>query len=340
MRTTEGVAAVVYQEHRSLAIPDLEGDTGKWEKAFARHGAKSLLAVPLIARGQVVGMACAGMRERREYTAEEIALMESLAARTALIIDNAQLVETLTHNCTLLQRALLPPTPPVMPGCAIASAYRPGTIGVEIGGDFYDVFDTEDGNLAVIIGDVVGKGIPSASLAAAARSTVHAFAYDTSAPGESLSHTNAVINSENSDPMMFVTLFVAVIDRAAHCVRYAGAGHPPAALYHSATGEVEFLGGGDPPVGVIGRHAYTESEADFEHGDKLVFYTDGLSEALSEGVLFGQEGIERVLREHRQEPVDDIVQALLTAASDWAKGRLIDDTAVIVMECDTESVEQ
>ncbi len=162
------------------------------------------------------------------------------------ITERKRTEEALARNYSLLQRALLPDKTPKFPGYEIASTYLP-IPGAEIGGDFYDLFPTEKGLMAALIGDVSGKGIPAASLAAAARSTARAFTYDLNVTDEALSHTNNVLKDAKEDPSLFLTLLLVTLDSDGRMC-YSSAGHPPPAIYHAGTGEVHWLedGGADP----------------------------------------------------------------------------------------------
>ena len=330
IRVGEGFAGKILQEKRTIYIRDAEHDPLVTDPHIKRAGIRSLLGTPLIGRRGAVGVAYVNMEVIHEYTQEDGLLLEDLASRTALIIENARLVEEISRNYALLQRALLPARLPEFPGYAITSAYLP-VPQAEVGGDFYDFFMTEKGKIAILIGDVSGKGIPSASLAAATRSTVRAFAYDISSPDQALSHANAVLKGAKDDPSLFVTVLLVTLDSAGRTC-YASAGHPPPALYRAQTGEVRFLTEAGLLLGVVDQYDYEESECYLDSGDKLILYTDGLVEARHDSVMFGEEGIERVLKEYGQRSPDEVVQALVQGSTEWAGGRRTDDMAVIVIE--------
>ncbi|HEY3297958.1 MAG TPA: SpoIIE family protein phosphatase [Armatimonadota bacterium] len=239
--------------------------------------------------------------------------------------------EAMSRHLHLLQRALVPSAPEIGNGYGLASAYIPAFGGEEIGGDFYDVFDTEDGKVGILIGDVSGKGTIAAALAASARSTVRAFAYDLSAAGEALSHANAVLCKGDMELGSFITVVLAILDPETGDLRYSCAGHPPPAV-RRADGTVEFLTYGQPPLGLSHQYVYNEATASLGTRDKILLYTDGISESRRESEMFGLEGIERVLRNCGHSSVQDVLGEVLAAAGEWSQGRLDDDTAVIVIE--------
>ena len=326
----EGFAGKILQERRTMYMRDAENEPLVTDPHIKRANIRSLLGTPLIGRSGAVGVVYVNMEVIHEFSTEDRLLLEDLASRTALVIENARLVEEVSHNYALLQRALLPVKPPEFPGYLVSSAYLPAP-RAEVGGDFYDFFMTESGKIAVLIGDVSGKGVPSASLAAAARSTVRAFAYDISSPDQALAHANAVLKSAKDDPTLFVTLLLMTLDSRGR-ICYASAGHPPSAIYRVQTGEVHFLTESGMLMGVVEAHDYGESETHLEVGDKLVLYTDGLSEARHDSELFGNEGIGRVLKEYGKRSPEEVVEALVRESSDWAGGRRTDDMAIIVIE--------
>lgn len=284
-------------------------------------------------QGQVLGV----IQEAEDITELErlrISMEEALAKAEATSKELQRALDRERQYSIMLQRALLPEVPEVPKGYAVATTYVSPFAGREIGGDFYDVFRTERGEVAILIGDVAGKGLEAASIAAAARATVRAFAYEMSDPGEVLTHANAVLHSQRPSDLsvLFVTLFLCVLDPVSSKMRYCSAGHPPPAVLHASSGEVGFLRFGDPPIGLLDKYRYNEAGEDICPGDKVVFYTDGISEARQDSDLFGEEGIERSLRRHYALTPQDLVAHLLAEATEWAGGHLRDDAAVVVLE--------
>lgn len=247
------------------------------------------------------------------------------------VTGEVRLREQLTHQVALLQQALLPPAPKSIEGYAVASRYIPAFAGEqEIGGDFYDLFLTESGAIGLMIGDVSGKGIEAAALAAVTRSTVRAFAYDLSSPSAALNHANALLAAQQFNKYQFVTAFLALVDPATGVVRYASAGHPPA-IVQCVGGAMGLLDTGSAPLGVLESPDYAEYTTRLDVGDRMVIYTDGISESRKGSILFGTEGIEQVLVEHGAEPPDVLAESILEAAKNFAEGKLRDDTALVII---------
>lgn len=231
----------------------------------------------------------------------------------------------------LLQRALLPGQPAIDPRYSVATSYLPAYATREIGGDFYDVFRTADGRDAIVIGDVSGKGLESASVAAQTRSTVRAFGYDTSSAAKALTLANAALSAQTAETDLFVTVFLAILDPDTGNITYASAGHTPTAMCRVGGG-VDFLSSGEPPLGLLSDYPYTEFSTHLEPGEKTVLYTDGISEARRANDLFDTDGIARTLSGCVYQPADVAARILLAAASEWAYGQLTDDAAIVVVE--------
>jgi sigma-B regulation protein RsbU (phosphoserine phosphatase) len=268
----------------------------------------------------------------RKRAEQELMRLRDEADKAAALARDAR--DAAQRDSELLRRALLPAKPSIGAGYRVASRYLPGSAGLEIGGDFYDVFETEAGKIAIVLGDVSGKGVEAAALAAATRGTVRAFAYDISSAGEALTHANAVLtqHEQASVYVAFVTIFLAIIDPPTGKICYSSAGHPPSAVFRAATGDVEFLTFGGPPVAVVAKHKFGEWESHLDAGDKILFYTDGISEARRGLELFGTEGVKSILKRHGRLPPEDLASEMVAAASGWAGGRFTDDVAVIVVE--------
>jgi PAS domain S-box-containing protein len=345
---TEGFIGRIYIERGTVYLSDVENDPLARNLNLRKQGVQSLLGAPLIVRGRVIGIIYVDNLEVRGFDSEDIRLLEDMASRAALIVENVMLHDELVlsrqaieaalkkelHFSRMLQRALLSTIPSHIDGYSVSGAYLPAFTSREIGGDFYDVFYTRTGMAAVIIGDVSGKGLEAASVAAATRSSIRAFAYECSNAGESLSSSNRVMYSQQEPEegiRLFATAILAVFNLPTGDVRYSMAGHPPPAIYHSAERSVEFLSFGNLPIGIMEEFEFEEAYSHLEFGDKIVFYTDGLSEAGQGSELFDLEGIARVLQEHGHLSVDELADALLQAAKDWAGGRLRDDTAIIIV---------
>ena len=190
------------------------------------------------------------------------------------------------------QQALLM-EPPAIPGIEVGVHYRAATDSARVGGDFYDLVSLGPGKLMVIVGDVCGKSLAAAAQSAVVRYMLRAYAAEGS-PGEALSRLNsAVITQTPNQP--FVTLVVAYIDVARHMFEYAVAGHPrPIVL--AGLGEFPMPGEGNVPVGIFRGAMYPTNRAVLPDDSCVVLYTDGITDARRDGVLFGEERLHEAVR--------------------------------------------
>lgn len=282
-----------------------------------------------IMKGSLVRLNLAIERELREAEMRR----ERLDAEKALKDSRLALEEAYERQhyiSEVLQRALAPIQPTLNNGYRAAAAYRPAHETDEIGGDFYDVFHTEDGKVGVLIGDISGKGIEVAALASSDRSTIKAFTYDSSSPGLALTRANAALYSDHGDDS-FATALLAVLDPPTGRILYANAGHPSPEISRTAH-EVECLSGTNLPIGVLEKVKYEEGESYLSPGDKMVLYTDGISESRHKAGLFGAARIKDTMRRHCGKSPDCLVGEILAAADRWSHGRRRDDATIVAIE--------
>ncbi|MFI9150064.1 SpoIIE family protein phosphatase [Streptomyces sp. NPDC053367] len=239
----------------------------------APEGARAFL--PLIASGRPVGSCILGFDGPRSFSQEERSVLTALAGLIAHALEKAQRYDTEAALARGLQRALLPRRLSVHPRLETAGRYLPGTEGMDVGGDWYDVVEAGDG-VALVIGDVQGHGVQAAATMGQLRSAVRAFALDDRPPEQVLSGTNRLLI--DLDPGQFASCCYVWLDPATGVARIARAGHPPPLLRHP-DGRTEVV---ETPVGVVlgvVTHArYPVTEIRMEPGAILALYTDGLVE--------------------------------------------------------------
>jgi serine phosphatase RsbU (regulator of sigma subunit)/ketosteroid isomerase-like protein len=176
-----------------------------------------------------------------------------------------------------IQQASLPMEVPTLEGWQISPYYQPAR---EVGGDFYDFFELEDGRVGVVVGDATGKGVSAALVAAATSSMVRAVAQalGSSSPGEVLAQVNETLVARIPSNM-FVTCFYAVLDPESAGLRYANAGHDLPYLRGRSSNDAEELSARGMPLGLMPEMSYEEKETVIDAGDSVLFYSDGLVEA-------------------------------------------------------------
>ncbi|MEU2114136.1 SpoIIE family protein phosphatase [Streptomyces sp. NPDC016459] len=248
---------------------------------LARAGVHSYLAVPLIARGEVLG-ALDLKRDRNvlPFDGDDVLLATELAARAAVSIDNARWYQSVRNSAVTLQRSLLPGTPPERAGLEVAARYQPAQASSEVGGDWYDVIPLPDGKTALVVGDVMGSGIDAAATMGRLRTATCAFADLDLAPAQVLRHLDRITAGLEH---YIATCLFAVHDPARGRCRISNAGHlPPVRV--PVDGPAELVG---VPPGLplgVGGATFRTTRVPFRPGDVLVLYTDGLVETRDEAI--------------------------------------------------------
>jgi serine phosphatase RsbU (regulator of sigma subunit) len=226
-----------------------------------------------------------------------------------------------------IQRALLPAVLPGFIGCELAVRWQPASA---FGGDCYDAIRLSDTTLALSIADVCGKGLPAALVMSSLQASVRAFALVDSTPRSVVSQLNQAL-CRNVDLRRFVTFFYGVYDSNTRRLTYSNAGHNPPAVVR-ADGSVLRLAGGGMVVGMVDAATYKEEEVTLAPGDRLVLFTDGITEAeSSEGLEFGDDRLlETVVRSRSSNP-DRILRCLFDEVTRFAGRHLRDDATAIAV---------
>ncbi|MFF4486580.1 SpoIIE family protein phosphatase [Streptomyces sp. NPDC001544] len=242
---------------------------------LGRAGIHSYLAVPLIARGEVLGaLDLKRTRNPEPFGEDDVLLARELAARAAVQIDNARWYQNARNTALTLQRSLLPSHPPETTGLEVASRYQPAGATSEVGGDWFDVIPLEDGKTALVVGDVMGSGISAAATMGRLRTATTTLAALDLDPAALLEHLDKTTSGLDHS---IATCVYAVHDPRLRQCRIANAGHLPPVRVR-AGGSPELL---ELPTGVplgVGGVGFSTVTVDFAPGDELVFYTDGLVE--------------------------------------------------------------
>jgi PAS domain S-box-containing protein len=261
----------------------------------------SLLAVPLLARGAVIGVLEVSASPPHRFTAEDLGMLRLAAERVALAISHARIYEREHQIAATLQRSLLPERLPNLPGLKVAARYEPAAAEAEVGGDWYDVIPIPGGGAGLVMGDVAGKGLAAASMVGRLRSALRAYALEGHDPAMVVQQLNRLVWTEAAESQM-VTLLYVVVDPTDGVARWVNAGHPPPLLL-GGNGRPQFLEGGTSvPLGVMPFPSYEEMSADMAPGSTLVLYTDGLVEVPGAHIDDGMSRLAEQVREAPEEP--------------------------------------
>ncbi|WP_223837514.1 SpoIIE family protein phosphatase [Streptomyces venezuelae] len=275
-------------QHLAAAYPGIALDADVGARAF----------LPLIASGRPVGSCILGFDRPRGFSPEERTVLTALAGLIAQALQRAQRYESEATLARGLQAALLPHRLPVVDHVETLGRYLPGTEGMDIGGDWYDVIETgtlPGRSIALVIGDVQGHGVAAASTMGQLRSAVRAFALSGQSPQDVVSGTNRLLI--DLDPGQFASCCYVLLDPATGTARAVRAGHPQPLLRHP-DGRTEVL---DLPGGVVlgidSEAQYPVTEFLLEPGAVLAFYTDGLVEQPGADIDVGVERLRATLAE-------------------------------------------
>ena len=224
-----------------------------------------------------------------------------------------------------IQRRLLPKEIPQVCGCDISFAWQPAQA---VSGDYFDVLKLDEDRVALCIADVSGKGLPAALLMSNVQAAVRAFASAETSPAELCARVNRVVSSNIADDK-FITLFYCVIDCKAGKLAYANAGHNPAILVREDGGVVRLETGG-AVLGPFPESGYEQGEVEIRRGDRVLLFTDGMTEAMDEsGEEFGEERLMRLAVDNRRLDAHEM-QAVVTRAVAGHAGECFHDDATLV----------
>ncbi|MBL1106528.1 SpoIIE family protein phosphatase [Streptomyces sp. 5-8] len=304
VRTREPVL-VPHTTRRDLERIARHGEAASLLEAAGVH---SYLAVPLMARGEVLGaLDLVRTRNPAPFDDDDVLLASELAARAAVCIDNARGYQTQRHAALTLQRSLLPELPSHLPGLEVACRYQPAGATSEIGGDWYDAIPLRGDKTALVVGDVMGSGINAAAAMGQLRTATRAFAEIDLAPADVLYHLDHL--TEGIEQTITTCIYCVCDPRQGRC-RLCLAGHlPPALLRAGRPARLLDLPTG-APLGV-GGVPFQATTIPFRPGDELVLYTDGLVETRSESIDARLGTLLDALTETRGRDLEDTCDRLL-----------------------------
>lgn len=301
----------------------------------------SLVVVPLRPGGRPLGAVTLGTTGDRHLEPDDLVLVRELCARASQAIANAQRFGERAHVARTLQATLLPPVAPKIPGLEVATRFVAGGDGVEVGGDFYDVFpagEAGSGSWHVVIGDVRGKGVEAAALTGVARSTIRSAAIIESTPAEMLRHLNEVLvrgdqphDGPDGDPR-FCTMVVGTLTPlpTGVCAELAVAGHPLPFLLR-ADGSTAQVGVAGTLLGIVAAPDIVDTTVVLGPGDALVLFTDGITERHAGDRFFEEEGLAKVLGRCAGFTADTLAMRIETAARAFVEDAPRDDVAILVV---------
>ena len=319
-----GFAGRIVSERRSIVIDDVS--TADVLSPILRQRVKSLLGVPLLAEDRIIGVMHVGTIERREFSAEDTVVLQLASDRAARAIERARRFQQEHETAVTLQRSLLPDRLPDVPGLVLAARYLPGAAGTEVGGDWYDVIPLADGRVGLAMGDVVGRGIPAASLMGQLRNGLRAYAIEGHAPSAVLERLDRLVQSLS--PGRMATLLYMVLEQDGRSGVFANAGHLPPLVVADGRKPRLLEGARGVPLGVLPYASFDEVGAQLEPGATLVLYTDGLVEERGISIELRLEDLQSVASTPFEGP-NELCERLLHEMLPEGPG--MDDVAMLAL---------
>jgi serine phosphatase RsbU (regulator of sigma subunit) len=297
--------------------------------ALRRSGEAAAIIVPLQLEGEIAGGVHFAFMRPRVFDSDVLALVDTLARQCAAALERARLYEREHETSVTLQRSLLPGRLPQIPWLDVASIYRPQESAAEVGGDFYDLVALSDDACLAFIGDVSGKGIAAASVTSQVRYTIRTLARSVSSPAAMLSELNGVLLESALPSGLFCTVAAVRFERDRTGVRatVACGGHP-LPLVIRAGGTVEEAGRPGQLIGALPTVTIRDRTVALDPGDRLLLYTDGITEARRDGAMLGEERLIALLEGAGNAPPADIVAQVAELAERHAD-RAQDDAAIL-----------
>lgn len=330
----QGLVGYAAMHRVAVLVPDVSKDS-RYIKL--NDETKSELAVPLIYKGNVIGVLDLEHTKRGFFTEDHKKTVTTLAAQIAIALENARLYEEIAKQEMRLERdlalarelqfRLLPQSLPQLRNLEIAAKFAPARA---IGGDLYDVVNYSLDRAAIVVGDVSGKGAPAAIYAALVSGILRSHSPIEPSPAEMLSAVNFSLGERRIDGQ-FVSLIYAVWDDLNRTLQIANSGLPRPIYCHR--GEIEIIEATGLPLGLFDDAEYDEFSFQANTGDLFVLFSDGILDATnSNGDLFGRRGVETIVKENCRLSAQAIVDAIFKAVQEHsAGGEAFDDQTILAI---------
>lgn len=343
VRVDEGLLGDIFGEQKTELIPDLGSDP-RIGKAVPEQADTTVMIGPLSFGTRRLGiLAVTSGKNSRSYNANDFEVFASLIEQSAISLANAmshheaaksRMDQQELQNASHIQEILQPERDPVVPGFSVAGKNIPARI---LSGDYYDYLPLPDGRFGAVIADVSGKGLGAALITVMCRSLMRALAGAFSSPSATLAAVNRQIAPDIREDM-FITMSYVIVEKDGSRLTLSRAGHNAALLWRKATGKVELL---HPPglgVGIDKGSVFERVTKDLSFemavGDCLLFYTDGVNEAMDpDGIEFGEERVQEELAKHAPHGPRAVIGGIIADLEHFAHGkRTHDDITLIAMQ--------
>ena len=311
LKMGQGIAGTVAEEGKPLLIEDVYTHP----KFFRGHDAatgyrtRSMIAVPLKVGARITGIAQVINRlDGNPFDQDDLELFLALCSMAAISIENARMHKTLMEKQRLVkdmefartvQESFLPQNTPEVAGYSFSAHYTPA---LEVGGDFYDFINLDQGRIGIVIGDVSGKGVPAALYMAKLGSDLRTLAFTEEGPAAALEKLNDLL-AERSRRGMFATLLYIELDTLSNTMIMSSAGHLPPIVKKTDGALLKLSAAGGAPLGMLKGMKFVQDTVKLDKGDAVVLYTDGIVEAMNaKDELYGYERFEALIKAVPNDP--------------------------------------
>lgn len=328
----------VLKEKASLLVRDAQLDQALREHmSIVEQKVRSMIAVPLQTNDRVIGLIYVDSPHLiREFSREDLNLLTVMANVAAIRIEHARLNEVEEaerqmakdmQQAAQIQKALLPSKSPAIAGLDIAGKT---TACRTVGGDYFDFIEFPDGRVAMLVGDVAGKGMPASLLMSSLQARVQVLFEEADDLARKIGRLNKTICS-NCPDNRFITFFMTVANPVTGELVYTNAGHNPPLIVRKGGG-FETLAGGGVILGILPMAVYKEATAQMQSGDILVLFSDGVTEAVNpKDDDFGEQRLADVIYANRERPAAEIIEAIEAAVVEFTQGApAADDITMVV----------
>ncbi|MCU1259948.1 MAG: serine phosphatase [Bryobacterales bacterium] len=337
-RISSAVRDRVIRNKESVLVRDTAlDDAFRERRSIVEQNIRTLMAAPLQTRERIIGLIYVDSPSTlREFSKDDLSLLTVMANVAAIRIEQSRfaemdrarkVMESELTQAAEIQRRYLPPNAPSVPGLDLAGHNAPCRT---VGGDYYHFFPYPNGRVAMVLGDVSGKGMPASLLMMGLQARVEMLIDEPEDLARVMTRLNRITQANCPDGR-FITLFLCVLDATTGELVYANAGHNPPVIVRG-DGSYDKLPGGGPVLGILPNIEYAQYSAHLEKGDVLAIYSDGITEATTpDDVEFEAEHLAATLHAHRAKPAETIVREVNAAVAEWTQGApAADDITLIV----------
>lgn len=327
----EGVAGIAAKTGHPMILIDSKKVKSiiSFPKRVKKDNLKTILSVPLQAKGRVIGLLNLYAKDIYYYSKAEVNLLSTLANQAAVAIENAILYREQYEIAQIIQSSLMPEFDIKFSGVDIGSKYIPS---LKISGDYYDLVPLEDKKFAVYISDVAGKGTDAAIYTVRGKYVLKSFSNVKYEPKEVLTNLNRILYPE-TEAEKFISVFYAIVDLGGNNISYSSAGHEPAILYKTKDNEIKMLSSDGMLIGVEEKVDYGQNTVSLEKDDVLVLYTDGITEARSkDGEFFGVDRLKDIIVDHKYLSSQKMTEKIYNEVQKFSPKKLGDDFTLVVIK--------